>query len=826
MQTQIAALMEALNDPDPEVRGAAAESLGRIGYGEEVVQALAAMLTKQFEPARRSAAEALASLRDNRAVVAILECLSHPSVPVRFAIITALTDSLNSIRKPALFYIIVTSDSGPGWFRVRPSSDGIMIGQSVNDIVDALIRHTSDSNRRVREAAINALDVIRRHLRALRLHDKEGLPEEQSSMDGGGDDDGWGGPSTGGVKLPPSAAEKAVLSAVKVAALKAPEPRFAELSFYAWDRPVSMQTLLPANSALRVEEQYALEVAIRVKPGGIPFAGKKQRSIYVPQQKSDVTIWVTVAGDGFEIENPTQTLVLPPTGDSTKNALFLVTPTRQGTVGKQNSPALLVRLYYHFNLLEEIKVRAHVVGKFENAVQKKKAVSVSFVQNRLERKYVDLDNIEPRAMHIAVNASGALYQLTFTFYNSEKETVEFTAPVSLSAEELEDSLLTVRRLFFEIAMSETFSKQLEGDEDEFITNLRSLARAGSNLWTLLFKREISSPLYKIGQWLEEHPLERDSIIQVSLGADAPDFIFPWSIIYDRPLPKEDFQLPDPDGFWGIRYCIEQKLPRTKGRGGDVTHIEDNLKVEVILWERFRNLSLQIEMMKSLSERSQGRLSFSVPPHNNAETVFNLLRECDAHILYFYTHGYTRRRMAATKADTDLGQFIQIYESLKKDSPLRQTYQLLYESIKQEKFEPSRSWIELTYGKLYLEQLYQSVGQFLTQPFVILNMCESAQVIPSLSDSFIHFFLDRGAIGVVGTECPMTIEFAHPFSETFLTEILAGAQAGRALLHARRRYMGLKNPLGLAYTLFGSATASFQPPLLELRASGFENQPQP
>ena len=65
---------------------------------------------------------------------------------------------------------------------------------------------------------------------------------------------------------------------------------------------------------------------------------------------------------------------------------------------------------------------------------------------------------------------------------------------------------------------------------------------------------------------------------------------------------------------------------------------------------------------------------------------------------------------------------------------------------------------------------------------------------------------------------MSVEFAHSFAKKLLTDILAGESLGEALLDARRHFMTLKNPLGLAYTLFGSATACFKPPRLSAYAS--------
>lgn len=218
-------------------------------------------------------------------------------------------------------------------------------------------------------------------------------------------------------------------------------------------------------------------------------------------------------------------------------------------------------------------------------------------------------------------------------------------------------------------------------------------------------------------------------------------------------------------------------------------------------------------MFDLVNQSSGKVEVSDPPIGNARSCYELLKFCDAHILYFYAHGYTRHRQADIDMDGNLDLFIHRYEELKEDSPVKSVYRLLYDSIKRGEFEVDRSWIELTYGKLYLDELYGRIQDLHSKPFVILNMCESAQLTPSLSESFIHFFLDRGARVVIGTECSMSVEFAHPFADMFLRSILAGKKAGKALLDVRRYFMGIRNPLGLAYTLFGSATANFQPPML-------------
>jgi hypothetical protein len=591
-----------------------------------------------------------------------------------------------------------------------------------------------------------------------------------------------------------------------------PPPRYADFTFFS-DQTGRPGGRVSKGHTLQAGQPYHLEVAVRVAPTGIPADQPERRAIREPQQAAPLTLMVTLEGDGFEIEEPVQTLTLPPAGDSTRNALFVVRPLQESA--HANALAQIrVRLYYQFNLLEVAVISAEVVGKFDDASQSQLGLAqpIEFRQERLEREYLDLDHVLPRAMHVDVTRHGEHYLFHFAFYNDVEDRLVFSAPARLTAAELEDDLVTIRNLWYDIAMSPTFTRQLEGDPDEFRADVRRLAKAGRDLWATLFRREAGGALFQVGQWLQEHPLQRDAIVQISLSPDAGDFVFPWALIYDRQVPRKDYELPDLEGFWGVRYCVEQQLPMVKG-ADDPVHLDQELILGFMLWEQFRNVAEQKKLMQRLAEAAGGRLQISTPPITDADACYELLANCDAHLLYFYTHGYTRHRQADIGVGPNLDRFRQHYQQLAPDSPLRETYRLLYESIEQGQFEPDRSWIELTYGKLYLDELYDSIDRLPSGPFVMLNMCESAQVTPSLSDSFIHFFLDRGARAVMGTECPMTVEFAHPFAERFLEDVLGGTPVGSALLNARRHFLEKKNPLGLAYTLFGRATVAFEPPRL-------------
>lgn len=92
------------------------------------------------------------------------------------------------------------------------------------------------------------------------------------------------------------------------------------------------------------------------------------------------------------------------------------------------------------------------------------------------------------------------------------------------------------------------------------------------------------------------------------------------------------------------------------------------------------------------------------------------------------------------------------------------------------------------------------------PLVFLNGCRTAGFSHEALSPFIETLVKgRGAGGVVGTEVPVWEQVATEIALTFVRSFLAGTPAGEALLEARQALLRTKkNPLGLAYTLYGSA----------------------
>ncbi len=68
-----------------------------------------------------------------------------------------------------------------------------------------------------------------------------------------------------------------------------------------------------------------------------------------------------------------------------------------------------------------------------------------------------------------------------------------------------------------------------------------------------------------------------------------------------------------------------------------------------------------------------------------------------------------------------------------------------------------------------------------RPIVFLNMCHSADLLPSMRSGLTRVFIERNAAAVLGTECPVTSIFADMIAEQVLSDLLTGRSLGERRL---------------------------------------------
>jgi hypothetical protein len=91
------------------------------------------------------------------------------------------------------------------------------------------------------------------------------------------------------------------------------------------------------------------------------------------------------------------------------------------------------------------------------------------------------------------------------------------------------------------------------------------------------------------------------------------------------------------------------------------------------------------------------------------------------------------------------------------------------------------------------------------PLVFINGCAGNGFETYAPSPFIKQFIQgRGAGAVIGAEVTVWESLAAEFAYEFFSSFLAGESAGQAMLVARGKLLAKFNPLGLVYSLYGSA----------------------
>ncbi len=604
-----------------------------------------------------------------------------------------------------------------------------------------------------------------------------------------------------------------------------PPGRNADFTFYHQESDGSRGARLAAGAVLQASARYQLEVAVRTVRKGIPAEGETE-PIVEPGEKDNVDILVVLDSpdNDFEIPEPVQRLVLPPAGDSRQNAWFRGLQARRRTNGQDELVKLRVRLLYNLNLIEVAVIEAESVSPLEDDSHSRLGLEkpIRFVQFLRERDYKDLKKIRPRSMHVLVSRAAGGFDLSFVLDREGRPDVPLPGTARIPDASLEGSLYGIRKALLGVTLWDAFAASLDcADEIQFARGMNDLARLGRELWTKLFELESGSALYHIGDWLWKHPLPARATIQVSVDPGAYAFVLPWNLLYDRDLPGDPDTPPDPEGFWGVRYQVEQRAAASD-LTDEAAHPAGPVELGYLTWP-FTETALQEQFLKEMAGRSKGRLG-EIRAIDSANDAMTYLTSGAAQIVCFFAHGHTQFQEAARVGFSE-ADFLEMYQELPADSPLRAAWKGICDDIQNKQYQSDRSWIQLRIGRIYLTQLYQNKGLRLEKsPVVLLNMCESAQLTPSLRESFIHLFLDRGAAAVVGTECSMRPFFAHHFAKELLEGLLGGEPLGEVILDVRRRFLARRNPLGLAYTLFGSPAARFEPALVERAAESEASAP--
>jgi hypothetical protein len=612
---------------------------------------------------------------------------------------------------------------------------------------------------------------------------------------------------------------KSVIIGRAPAAPPPPPPRYTDVTFLESKRKLAITEPLKAGTP------YTVEIAVRSTRTGITRGRKDQLGILEPMQPDTVNVWVLLTDETYEgtpeqgrqaflFEQRVGSLRLPPTGDSTTTALFTVTPkpdafaqSRRGRIG--------VRLYYRLDLIDHLELEPLVTGAQPALHDGRPALDAVFMRVA-EAPLAFTREGATRTVNISiVRRENDKYQFTFVAGHEDSPDIPaLVASQSLPESELNDYAARFRNILLDAAFEASVDRvDLKIDERDEI--LQSLSLLGTEIVGRVFDfQKARGDMFEIGKIFRNVLLADASIIQVSLAENAQDFVLPWQILTLKSYLKRDDPV-DAKNLWGYRFILEVK------RCGDAADqraqyqkTRSPIRITYGRWVQFKNEAQHRQSLEQLIRDATNQAELAKIA-DDRDVFIRTLDQGGGELVYVYAHGHAAA--PGTPAGHQWQNRVKFrLESIERDivagKPGSQALRDMLALWSKTAPNGSASSIQLSNSEISIQELV-NYGiddvpiRLHDEPIVILNTCESAQLWSTVRESFIAFFLTRGARAVVGTEATMPIVVTDPFGVELLKSLLVKKRTiGEAVLDARLALLARNNPLGLSYCIYGAADA--------------------
>ena len=382
-----------------------------------------------------------------------------------------------------------------------------------------------------------------------------------------------------------------------------------------------------------------------------------------------------------------------------------------------------VRLYHRGDLLDIVRVTISVTTARSGSVPGLPA-HLEWPDDEDELPRIDAQ-APVRGLTIQVSRALGGYQFEFLFARTDgdgKDLPDIVIPITreIGDDDLKKLLKRIRNFWTELAIT-NYAKSLSVTTSTFSGYADRLATLGQQAWLLLFGEGYGSQTgagETLSSYLSEINLPQGTHIQISYPADLNNFVFPWNVLY--PPPANDAAI-DPLNFWGARFQIEQVFKGSKqDRLG-----EEPVNVAFALDSAFGNAGLETAMFHDYVASSNGKLSVTDPISNDTALEAGLRLIPAAHLVYFFCHGFApsspELRIDLVKVMREEIERLPDAEKAALDTLLR-----MFSAPGEE------PWIHI--GDSQIKESKLAGLKFFEQrkPIVFLNMCQSADLLPSMT----------------------------------------------------------------------------------------------
>ena len=494
--------------------------------------------------------------------------------------------------------------------------------------------------------------------------------------------------------------------------------------------------------------------------------GEQLAELVVHLSSKDFRIW----------SSPVQSLWVPRTGRSKNKARFDIEPKREG------QGEITAHFYRNNNWIQGITLQIQVGGLGTQAIAGHQVIG---------RSPEGAFAVQPRHVSLVIKKAASGYDVTLIGSGAAQATL------ALTDELLDKDIRLVRQAMLDIVKypppsGRVYQAGIDIPKEANDWALRRLARGGWRLFQKLFFENNSLDVKQIGialHTLVQDALQNHTTLKIQIVSN--EFLLPWSMLY---IAEEfDPEHVDPERFLGLRHIVEH-IPYLEMPAIEATITAEPLHAGIHLGARIdQNPARQVSpgLMAAWKKVIDEQRDFwtrvgqsggaSVDIRDSSDRVWKALtgKETPDQMVYFYGH--------AKSADLD------------------------------DTNGPDGASLEVNERTISLQELKDSAPtarKLRGSPLVFINACESAELSPLFYRGFMPYFTQRGARGLIGTECEIPALFAKQWARRFFEEFLAGGRSlGQVMLDLRREfYYRHNNLLGLAYALYCDADTRIVPGL--------------
>ncbi|WP_159067944.1 CHAT domain-containing protein [Trinickia symbiotica] len=330
-----------------------------------------------------------------------------------------------------------------------------------------------------------------------------------------------------------------------------------------------------------------------------------------------------------------------------------------------------------------------------------------------------------------------------------------------------------------------FQHGIDIEQDALINEaLPKMAKAGALLMVTLFEGPgAGADVRAVGSVLRNLGTRKDIKLKIQIVAET--LPVPWPLLYLADVGRT--AKLDWDNFLGMRHIVEQ-IPLQNPMAVLEPRITSMPSLTVGLnFHSGIDQAMGVNVVAAQRAFWQNRAGTTIVERGTGAQLIEALSEPQTpdRILYLYCH-------ALSKGLTEPGG-------------------------------PGESCLEFADGRISLNELRldaRTTIRLKGEPLVFINACESAEMSPTFYDGFAPYFMDKGARGVIGTECKMPAIFAKEWADRFFERFLSGETLGDVVLGLRREFLEKHhNPLGLLYAVYCDADTVVSPGLQPSTNSG-------